>query len=116
MALLVISEAFDDSDNDDNEGFALPNVEGKLLVANDDKFNSTNPDIRLAVNSSEDVVVFNKDSDQHDFTSDALNVKSKILNEGENFKTTIVTNRSGTYEYYCSLHPEEMRGKIIVGA
>lgn len=116
MGLLVISEAFNDSDNNDEEEFVLPNVEGRLLVANDNKFNSTNPDIHLVANASEDLTMFNKDSNQHDFTIDDLNVKSKILNEGENFKTTIVGNKSGTYEYYCSLHPDEMRGKILVGA
>jgi len=87
-----------------------------LLVANDNKFNSTNPDIRLAANASEELVIFNKDSSQHDFVVNDLNIKSKILNEGENFTTTIVGNKSGTYEYYCSLHPDEMCGKIIVRA
>lgn len=115
-ALFIIYELLDDFDNDNDQEFVLPQVEGILLVADGDRFNSTNPDIRLPANATEDLIMFNKDSDEHDFVVNDLNVKSKILNEGENFKTTLVVNKSGAYEYYCSLHPDEMRGKILVGA
>lgn len=115
-ALFIIYELLDDFDNDNDQEFVLPQVEGILLVADGDRFNSTNPDIRLPANATEDLIMFNKDSDEHDFVVNDLNVKSQILNEGENFKTTLVANKSGAYEYHCSLHPDVMRGKIIVGA
>ena len=115
-ALFIIYELLDDFDNDNDQEFVLPQVEGILLVADGDRFNSTNPDIRLPANATEDLIMFNKDSDEHDFVVNDLSVKSKILNEGENFKTTLVANKSGAYEYYCSLHPDEMRGKILVEA
>lgn len=44
-----------------------------------------------------------------------LNIKSKILNEGENFTMIIVGNKSGNYKYYCLLHPDEMHGNITNG-
>jgi hypothetical protein len=54
-----------------------------LLVPDDNRFNSTNPDIRLVANASEELVMFNKESSQHDFIPDEMNNKSEILNEGQ---------------------------------
>jgi hypothetical protein len=54
-----------------------------LHYADDNRFNSTNPDIRLVANASEELVMFNKESSQHDFIPDEMNNKSEILNEGQ---------------------------------
>jgi hypothetical protein len=107
VGISLVSGLFEDSDIDEEGEFVLQTVEGMLLVANDNKFNSTNPDIRLAANASEELVIFNKDSSQHDLVVNDLNIKSKILNEGENFTTTIVGNKSGTYN--TTVHSIQMR-------
>jgi hypothetical protein len=52
VGISLVSGLFEDSDIDEEGEFVLQTVEGMLLVANDNKFNSTNPDIRLAANAS----------------------------------------------------------------
>jgi plastocyanin len=85
-----------------------------LVVADGDRFNNTNPDIHLAANVPEDLLMFNKDSDQHDFTMNELNVKSNALNHGENLTTTLLIQQRCTHEYICTLHPDVMRGNLMV--
>lgn len=91
----------------------LPNVEGVLLVARDNLFNGTNPDIHVKVGVPKKLVVVNNDFSRHDLVVDELNLNTAYLRGGQDFKTAIVTEEPGTYEYYCSLHPDTMRGKII---
>lgn len=86
---------------------------GVLIVSQDRAFNDTNPDINLKANIPQELVLVNKDSTPHDITVESLNIELGILNKNEEFKTTI-TAESGVYEYYCSLHPQDMKGKIIV--
>src|SRR5918996_2325879 len=114
---LTYEFAFDS--NGDNEVKSLPqfgisSVDGLLMAANDNKYNNTNPEIRLATNASEDIVILNADSKEHDFVVDGLGVNSGILKEGKYFNTTLSTSQPGTYEYYCSLHPDDMRGRIVI--
>jgi plastocyanin len=114
VAAFVIYEVTDADTGEKNE-LVVPTVEGILIVSDGDRFNSTNPDIHLVANASEEVVVFNKDSDQHDFCVNGLNIKSAALNQGENITATLVAQQPGTYEYYCTFHPDVMRGNIVVG-
>jgi|SRR5918996_747948 hypothetical protein len=86
---------------------------GVLLVSQGRAFNDTNPDINLKSNIPQEFVLVNKDSTPHDITVESLNIESGILNKDEEFKTTIMAG-SGVYEYYCSLHPQDMKGKIIL--
>ncbi len=91
----------------------LPNVEGVILVARDNLFNGTNPDIHVKVGVPKKLVVVNNDFSRHDLVVDELNLNTAYLRGGQDFKTAIVTEEPGVYEYYCSLHPDTMRGKII---
>lgn len=86
---------------------------GVLIVSQDRAFNGTNPDINLKANIPQELVLVNKDSTPHDINVESLKIDSGILNKDEEFKTTI-TAEPGVYEYYCSLHPQDMKGKIIV--
>jgi plastocyanin len=86
---------------------------GVLVVSQDRAYNGTNPDINLKANIPQELVLVNKDSTPHDITVESLNIESGILNKDEEFKTTI-TAESGVYEYYCSFHPQDMKGKIIM--
>ena len=91
-------------------------VRGILLVARDDLFNVTNPDIFAIVNIPEKLVVLNKDFVRHDFIVDKLNINTAYLSPEQDFTTAIASKLPGTFEYYCSLHPTTMRGKIIIKA
>src|SRR5919202_5965215 len=93
-------------------------VQGILLIAQRSTFNATNPDINVAVNVPTKLVVRNNDAVTHDLKVDAPSnggitpINTAPLRGGQDFLTAIVTSRQGTYEYYCSSHPE-MRGRII---
>jgi len=93
-------------------------VEGILLVANRNTFNETNPDIHVSVNVPKKLVVRNDDAVTHDLKidkdpSDGITpVNTAPLRGGQDFPTAIIAEKPGSYEYYCSFHPQ-MRGKII---
>ena len=88
-------------------------VQGILLVAQNNAFNDTNPDLHAKAGSPEKVVVVNKDFVRHDFVIDQLNVNTAYLRTDQEFTTAIASNEPGTYQYYCSLHPQ-MHGKVII--
>ena len=91
-------------------------IKGVLLVAQDNLFNGTNPDIIATANIPEKLVVLNKDFVRHDFIVDKLNINTAYLSPEQDFTTAIASKNPGTFEYYCSLHPMTMRGKIIIKA
>jgi plastocyanin len=91
-------------------------VKGVLLVAQDNLFNGTNPDIIGTVNVPEKLVVLNKDFVRHDLIVDKLNINTAYLSPEQDFTTAIASKTSGIFEYYCSLHPMTMRGKIMIKA
>jgi heme/copper-type cytochrome/quinol oxidase subunit 2 len=95
----------------------VSNVEGILLITQRSTFNDTNPDIRVSVNSPEKLVVRNDDVVTHDLKIDSnggkiLVVNTAPLQPGRDFITAVLAYEPGTFEYYCSYHPE-MRGRII---
>jgi plastocyanin len=92
----------------------IKHVKGILLVAQDNLFNETNPQILATVNVPEKLVVVNNDYVRHDFISDKLNINTAYLSPEQSFTTAIASKTPGTFEYYCSLHPIMMHGKIII--
>lgn len=94
-------------------------VEDVLLIAQRSAFNDTNPDVYVTVNVPARLVVQNNDAVTHDLKVDASSnggitpINTAPLRGGQNFVTAIVSSKPGTYEYYCSYHPQ-MRGRIIV--
>jgi plastocyanin len=96
------------------EGSTIKNVSGILLVAQNNAFNNTNPDIYASVNVPKKLVVVNKDFVRHDLIVDRLKINTAYLSSEQDFTTAIASKNAGTFEYYCSLHPTTMRGKIIV--
>lgn len=91
-------------------------IKGILLIAQDNLFNGTNPDIFAIVRVPEKLVVLNKDFVRHDLIVDKLSVNTAYLSPGQDFTTAIASNVPGTFVYYCSLHPTIMHGKIIIKA
>jgi hypothetical protein len=93
-------------------------IEDVLLIAQRSTFNDTNPDVYVAVNVPTKLVVQNDDAVTHDLKVDASSnggitpINTAPLRGGQNFLTAIVVSKPGTYEYYCSYHPQ-MRGHII---
>jgi plastocyanin len=93
---------------------SIKNIRGILLVAQDNAFNQTNPDIIARVNTPEKLTIVNKDLVRHDLIVDKLNINTVYLSPEQDFTTAIASQKPGTFEYYCSLHPASMRGKIII--
>ena len=97
------------------EESAAKNVEGVLLIAENDVFNKTNPDIHATVDIPKKILILNKDFRRHDFIVDGLNINTAYLSTEQSFTTAIASRVPGTFEYYCSLHPDTMRGRILIG-
>jgi hypothetical protein len=95
-------------------GSSIKNISGILLIAQNNAFNKTNPDIYATVNHPKKLVVVNKDFVRHDLIVDRLKINTAYLSSEQDFTTAIASKKSGIFEYYCSLHPTTMRGKIIV--
>lgn len=87
--------------------------EGILLVAKDNLFNETNPTIYAKIDEPNKLTIVNKDLVRHDFIVDELNINTAILSPEQDFVTAIASEKPGEFEYYCSLHPATMRGKIV---
>jgi plastocyanin len=93
-------------------------VEDVLLIAQRSTFNGTNPDVYVTVNVPTKLVVQNNDAITHDLKIDPSSnggitpINTAPLRGGQDFLTAIVASKTGTYEYYCSYHPQ-MRGHII---
>ena len=90
------------------------NVEGILLVTENNAFNKTNPDIHAMENIPQKVTIMNKDLVRHDFIVDELKINTAYLSTEQQFTTAIASKSPGIFDYYCSLHPITMRGKIII--
>ena len=93
---------------------AIKNTGGVTLIAENNAFNKTNPDIHAKVDTPKKILILNKDLRRHDFIVDELNINTAYLSTEQSFTTAIATRVAGTFEYYCSLHPDTMRGKILV--
>ena len=93
-------------------------VEDVLLIAQRSTFNGTNPDVYVTVNVPTKLVVQNNDAITHDLKIDPSSnggitpINTAPLRGGQDFLTAIVASKTGTYEYYCSYHPQ-MLGHII---
>ena len=59
------------------------------------------------------VVLTNKDSAEHSFTIEELDVEAEA-HGGETAQDTF-TAEAGTYEFFCEYHPDDMRGTLQVG-
>lgn len=50
---------------------------------------------------------------QHNFNVDEFNVHTRDLGYFESQTVTFVADKPGTYQYYCTIHPE-MKGNIVI--
>jgi plastocyanin len=62
-------------------------------------------------------VVYKNNMGRHDWVLDEFNAKSKLLDAGEEDTITFVADKTGTFEYYCSVpghRASGMKGSFIV--
>ncbi|MGE5782220.1 MAG: cupredoxin domain-containing protein [Nitrososphaerales archaeon] len=75
-----------------------------------------NPPITLKQGNSLSIHLINEDSvkhSKHNLNIDEFNVHTRDLGYFQSQTVTFSANKSGTFDYYCSIHPE-MKGKVIV--
>jgi plastocyanin len=76
--------------------------------------------VTVLVGVNNTIVWTNQDATSHTVYSSSVPegaqpFQSPILSQGDTFKVTL--NATGTYAYYCSIHPSTMRGTIrVIGA
>ena len=93
---------------------SIRSTDGILLIAENNLFNSTNPTINVHLGYPQKLTIVNKDFVKHDFIIDELGINTSFLSSGQDFVTAIASKNNGTFEYYCSLHPSTMSGKLII--
>jgi len=77
---------------------------------------SANPTIHAFLGSAESIHKINEDSEthsKHNINIDEFNVHSRDLGYFESQAVTFIANKTGTFNYYCSIHPE-MRGELVI--
>ena len=77
---------------------------------------SVNPVYYLKKGSLESVHLINEDYEthsKHNFNIDQFKVHTKDLGYFESQSITFIADKVGTFEYYCTIHPE-MRGTVTV--
>jgi plastocyanin len=84
------------------------------IVAKETKFNVTNPQITVTTGSV-GITIINQDTVPHNFLIKEIpSVSTNILNPGQSQTITVNFTSTGTYHYYCSIHPGLMDGTIQV--
>jgi plastocyanin len=84
------------------------------IIAKDIKFNVTNPNITVKVGSVQ-ITIINQDTVPHTFLIKEIpSAQTDILNPGQSQTITVDFTTTGTYNYYCSVHPGQMDGTIQV--
>lgn len=62
-------------------------------------------------------VIFKNTGGMHDFVIDELNVKTKVIQGGQEETVEFVADKEGSFEYYCSVGQHRqmgMKGTLIV--
>jgi plastocyanin len=77
-----------------------------------------NPTITLNQGKTLSIHLINEDSEKHskhNLNIDEFGIHTKDLGYFQTQTVTFTANKAGTFNYYCSIHPE-MTGKITVAA
>jgi len=75
-----------------------------------------NPTYTMVKGGLQSIHFINEDYDTHsahNLNIDEFNVHTKDLGYFESQTVTFASDKAGTFEYYCSIHPE-MKGEIII--
>ena len=114
MGLLLGACGSEESDGgttgeDDNGGGGGSSLE---VVAQDFKFDQTSLDVEPGAEVT--VTLTNEDEAEHTFTIEELDVEAEAAG-GETAEATFTAPDSGSYEFICEYHPDEMSGTLSVG-
>lgn len=86
----------------------------KEATSKTDNTVDVNPEIKIKKGQLVAIHYISKDTDsKHDLNVDEFNVHTQDLWYFETYTSTFLADKTGTFRYYCSLHPE-MAGNIIV--
>jgi plastocyanin len=97
------------------KGF-VPNSSSSSNDSNNAVASPAGPTLYLSKGGLESIHFINEDYDthsKHNFNIDEFNVHSKDLGYFQTQTITFIVDKDGTFEYYCSIHPE-MKGKVVV--
>lgn len=75
-----------------------------------------NPEYTFAKGQLQAIHLTNEDNEthsKHNFNIDAFNIHTRDLGYFESQTVTFVPDKAGTYQYYCTIHPE-MKGNITI--
>lgn len=104
------------SDSDGIPRFAIQSSKvGKVVPG----INNSSPEIILSKNALVAFHIINEEKNtrdaksMHDFHIDEFNVHSDKLEYFQTNTVIFVADKTGVFEYYCSIHPE-MKGKILI--
>jgi plastocyanin len=111
---VMINEVVNNENTDSEDKMEANVVKEFTVSANNFKYDVT----EIKVNQGDTVKInFVNDEGFHDWVLDEFNAKTKQLNAGEKETIEFVADKTGTYEYYCSVgkHREMgMVGNLIV--
>jgi plastocyanin len=97
--VVALGAACGDDSGDDNEGHQIE--------MHDSSFQPSN--IFRGPGSGDQFLITNEGSTEHTFTIDELSMDESLM-PGES--TTVVIPTDGDFEFYCRIHPSQMRGFI----
>jgi len=99
---------------DGGEGMMAGSVKEFTVVATPFKFDIA----EIKVKKGDKVkVVFKNDKGTHDWVIDEFNIRTKVLEAGQTDTVEFIADKSGSFEYYCSVNNHRqmgMVGKFIV--
>ena len=71
----------------------------------------------LQVHEGYNVTIFFENTDNmmvHDFVIPEFGIQTKLLEPGEYEKIEFEATKSGEFDYFCSIHSDQMNGSIII--
>jgi len=93
---------------------AFENIRGNLLVVGLEGNGGTNPTLVMKTGDTRYILtVINYDSKPHVFYVDGLNVKTRLLEPGQNDTVILVSKEEKTYNYYDGLNMSRPIGQVI---
>lgn len=93
-----------------------PTPQVKVFNVTGKPFSFTPSEIRVKNGDRVRIVFFNEQGN-HDWTIDEFNARTPVIGAGQTAEVEFVANKTGTFEYYCSVgtHRQQgMKGNLIV--
>lgn len=88
-----------------------------IITAKDMKFNETHPTIKVAYGETVRIIFRNEDAGmKHDLVIEDLNLRTPVLQPGQEAVIEFLAQSEGTFKYYCSIHPISMRGTLLINS